>query len=83
MYNITTTTWTMKRLLKEFGNINFRCPVQRGFVWDIGRQSLFVHSLLNGDIIPPLFYGGYLWRITSIKWKPGTVSRGVQPFIVS
>lgn len=55
MYNITTTTWTMKRLLKEFGNINFRCPVQRGFVWDIGRQSLFVHSLLNGDIIPPLF----------------------------
>lgn len=55
MYNITTTTWTMKRLLKEFDNINFRCPVQRGFVWDIGRQSLFVHSLLNGDIIPPLF----------------------------
>lgn len=55
MYSITTTTWTMKRLLKEFGNINFRCPVQRGFVWDIGRQSLFVHSLLNGDIIPPLF----------------------------
>lgn len=55
MYSITTTTWTMKRLLKEFGNINFRCPVQRGFVWDIGRQSLFIHSLLNGDIIPPLF----------------------------
>lgn len=55
MYNITTTTWTMKRLLKEFNNINFRCPVQRGFVWDIGRQSLFIHSLLNGDIIPPLF----------------------------
>lgn len=55
MYSITTTTWTMKRLLKEFDNINFRCPVQRGFVWDIGRQSLFVHSLLNGDIIPPLF----------------------------
>lgn len=55
MYSITTTTWTMKRLLKEFSNINFRCPVQRGFVWDIGRQSLFVHSLLNGDIIPPLF----------------------------
>lgn len=55
MYSITTTTWTMKRLLKEFNNINFRCPVQRGFVWDIGRQSLFIHSLLNGDIIPPLF----------------------------
>lgn len=55
MYNITTTTWTMRRLLKEFDNINFRCPVQRGFVWDIGRQSLFIHSLLNGDIIPPLF----------------------------
>lgn len=57
MYNITTTTWTMKRIVSEMkkNNINFRCAVQRGYVWDIGRQSLLIHSLLKGDIIPPLF----------------------------
>lgn len=57
MYTITTTTWTMKKVLKEVkaNTINFRCGVQRGFVWDIGRQSLLIHSLLKGDIIPSLF----------------------------
>lgn len=57
MYTIANATWTMKRIVKEVkaGTINFNCAVQRGYVWDIGRQSLLIHTLLKGDIIPPLY----------------------------
>ncbi len=57
MYSISTATWTMKGIVREINNdnISFRCAVQRGYVWDIARQSLFIHTLLKGDIIPPLF----------------------------
>ena len=35
--------------------ITFENAVQRGFEWDIRKQSLFIHSLLVGYPVPPVF----------------------------
>ena len=35
--------------------IIFENAVQRGFEWDVRRQSLFIHSLLVGYPVPPVF----------------------------
>lgn len=50
-------TWTAKQLakMKQKGTINFDNSVQRGYVWDVDRKSLLIHSMLVGYPIPPLY----------------------------
>ena len=50
-------TWTAKQLdkMSRKGTINFDNSVQRGYVWDVARKSLLIHSMLVGYPIPPLY----------------------------
>lgn len=50
-------TWTAKQLAKmaDKGTINFDNSVQRGYVWDVARKSLLIHSMVVGYPIPPLY----------------------------
>ena len=42
--------WNIYELVEQMDNknINFNMPIQRGFVWDSKRKSLFIHSILIG-----------------------------------
>ncbi|MDE6019819.1 MAG: DUF262 domain-containing protein, partial [Ruminococcus sp.] len=48
---------TAKALTKKLGDgtVSLDNAVQRGFVWDVKRQSLLIHSMLTGYPIPPIF----------------------------
>ena len=50
-------TWSVKQIVKMISNgkISFENAVQRGYVWDNKRSSLFIHSLLTGYPVPPVF----------------------------
>lgn len=50
-------SWTAKQLSKaiENGTIKFNNPIQRGYVWDIKRQSLLIDSMFRGYPIPATF----------------------------
>lgn len=49
--------WTAKQLSKmeQNGKITFDNVVQRGYVWDIKRGSLLIHSMIEGYPIPPFY----------------------------
>lgn len=54
-YNIN---WTAKTLVNQMskGNVNFDNAVQRGLVWDNGKKSLLIHSMVYGYAIPALYF---------------------------
>lgn len=49
--------WTAKQLCKMIDKqtINFDNAVQRGFVWDLNRKSLLIHSMIVGYPIPAFY----------------------------
>ena len=49
--------WNARQLAKmaEKGTIRFDNAVQRGYVWDVKRKSLLIHSMLIGYPIPPFY----------------------------
>lgn len=49
--------WNTRQLTKmvQKGTITFDNAVQRGYVWDVKRKSLLIHSLLVGYPIPPFY----------------------------
>lgn len=49
--------WNARQLYKlaEKKEIKFDNAVQRGLVWDVGRKSLLIHSMLSGYPIPPFY----------------------------
>ena len=57
MLNKASITWSVKQIVKmiQKGNISFENAVQRGYEWDVKRASLFIHSLITGYPIPPVF----------------------------
>lgn len=57
MLNKASITWNAKQIAKmaEKGTISFDNAIQRGFVWDVKRKSLFIHSILMGYPVPPFY----------------------------
>lgn len=49
--------WTARQLAKMVGNqkITFDNAVQRGYVWDVKRKSLLIHSMIVGYPIPAFY----------------------------
>lgn len=49
--------WTAKQLSKmeQNGKITFDNVVQRGYVWDVKRSSLLIHSMIEGYPVPPFY----------------------------
>lgn len=50
-------SWTAKQYVKmmEKGSIVFDNSIQRGYVWDSGRKSLLIHSMIAGYPIPAFY----------------------------
>jgi hypothetical protein len=48
-------TVTPKWLLKNESKIRFDLSIQRGFVWDAERKSLFINSLIEGYPVPAFY----------------------------
>ena len=50
--------WTAKTLTNQMnkGKVNFDNAVQRGLVWDNGKKSLLIHSMLYGYAIPAMYF---------------------------
>jgi len=42
--------WSAKTLTNQIqkGNVLFECAIQRGYVWDNAKNSLLIHSLIEG-----------------------------------
>lgn len=57
MLRSASIRWTIKQLNKFVvtGKATFDNAVQRHFVWDEKRCSLFIHSIITGYPIPPLY----------------------------
>lgn len=57
MLNRSNIQWSGKTLYNMVtkGKVNFDNYVQRHYVWDDARKSLFIHSLLTGYPVPPFF----------------------------
>jgi uncharacterized lipoprotein YehR (DUF1307 family) len=53
----TNNQWSGKALHKKTkdGSVNFDSYIQRNYVWDNARNSLFIHSILTGYPIPPFY----------------------------
>ena len=49
--------WNARQLCKmvQKKNVRFDNAVQRGYVWDVKRKSLLIHSMLTGYPIPPFY----------------------------
>lgn len=50
--------WTAKTLTNQInrGKVNFDNAVQRSLVWDNGKKSLLIHSMLYGFAIPAMYF---------------------------
>lgn len=50
-------TWSIKQFTKMIskGTVTFDNVVQRGYVWDVKRKSLLIHSILTGYPIPAFY----------------------------
>ena len=48
-------TWSAKMYVKKINNgeVTFDNTIQRGYVWDVRRKSLLIHSMIEGYPIPP------------------------------
>lgn len=57
MLNRSSIPWAVKTFVNQVkrGNVSFDHVVQRGFVWDEERQSLLIHSLMEGFAVPPFY----------------------------
>lgn len=55
--NKSTDTWTVRKLEDQYHNreITFENAVQRGYVWDNEKQSLFIASVILENPIPPIY----------------------------
>jgi hypothetical protein len=79
MANFTKSNMTItpKWLLKNETKTRFDLSIQRGFVWDAERKSLFINSLIEGYPVPA-FYAldstedDFLWLLDG-KQRLGTV----------
>lgn len=49
--------WNVKQMVKmiDKGSITFDSSVQRGYVWDVNRKSLLIHSIIVGYPIPAFY----------------------------
>lgn len=56
-FNRASITWTVKEMVRlaNAGKIKFDNAVQRGLVWDDGKKSLLIDSILQGYEIPPMY----------------------------
>ena len=56
--NKVNIQWTAKTLVRQMGkgNVNFDNAVQRGLVWDAGKKSLLIHSMIYGYAIPAMYF---------------------------
>lgn len=52
------TNWSISQLVRyiDSGKATFENPIQRGFVWDLYRKSLLIHSILYGYPIPAFYF---------------------------
>lgn len=52
------TNWSISQLVRytDLGKATFENPIQRGFVWNLYRKSLLIHSILYGYPIPALYF---------------------------
>lgn len=77
--NRANINWTAKSLAKrvEKGEVTTENAVQRGFVWDIDKQSLLIHSMLTGYPIPPFFMSknDNVYSLLDGKQRATTVKR--------
>ncbi len=50
--------WNPNTLIKQIkkGNLVFDCAIQRGNVWDNERNSLLIHSMIEGYPIPAFYF---------------------------
>ena len=50
--------WSGKTLTNQIerGNVSFDCAVQRGYVWDNEKNSLLMHSMIEGYPIPAFYF---------------------------
>ena len=57
MINTKTATWTPIRLVKNIDKsmATFDNEIQRASVWNAAQKSLFIHSLLSGMPVPPMY----------------------------
>lgn len=53
----STISWSVKQIARavELGSMTFDNAIQRGHVWDIKKQSLFVDSLIRSYPVPPMY----------------------------
>ena len=53
----SSITWTLKQILKMLmsGKFRFDNASQRSYVWEQGRKSNLIHSLIEGYPVPPLY----------------------------
>lgn len=58
MLKKATINWSTKILTNQIkkGNVFFECSIQRGVVWDNSRNSLLIHSLIEGYPVPALYF---------------------------
>lgn len=81
MANLTRANinWTAKSLAQRInkGTVVLDNAVQRGFVWDINRQSLLIHSMLTGYPIPVFFASkdGDKYDMLDGKQRATTITR--------
>lgn len=77
--NRANINWTAKSLAKrlEKGEVTTENAVQRGYVWDIDRQSLLIHSMLTGYPIPPFFMSknDNIYSLLDGKQRATTIKR--------
>ena len=50
-------SWNAAQIAKAatLGSMSFSNAMQRGHVWDIGRKSKFIDSLLRGYAVPAMY----------------------------
>ena len=50
--------WTAKALVNQMekGKVNYDNAVQRNLVWDAGKKSLLIHSMIYGYAIPAMYF---------------------------
>lgn len=57
MFKKANINWTAKQITKmmDKGTITFDNAIQRGYVWDVERKSLLIHSMIVGFPIPAFY----------------------------
>ena len=79
-FNRASITWTVKEMVRlaNAGKIKFDNAVQRGLVWDDGKKSLLIDSILQGYEIPPMYAKKGEGNVYDML--DGKQSKGATPF---